>query len=335
MLNPLQLDKIEIKSALPDSAEAWPKNRAVTLANRPLLRRLSRQPLVHFLLAGVVLFGAASLLERKSNSDSGAIHVNAAQINRLEEVWSRQYGRNPSPSEMRSLIDDYVREEIYYREAMASGLDKDDSIIRRRLVEKMEFLSQEIAGGEPAVKDLQAYFDRNRQEFEVPAQIAFSHVFFSPAKHGVALQDDANKALALLHNARPAEESKLGDAFMLQSEYPLQNRAEIKALFGEEFAARLFESTPGQWRGPVRSSYGVHLVRVNQFTPAHAPQLADVRTQVVTEFKNERLQAASEKYYARLRERYRVDVDGTALAATLSSEGATRRSAQKSAPDED
>jgi len=330
------LSAFDIDDELVDLADALAEEHDVPSSDtQSFVRRMIRQPLVHFLAAGLVLFAVATFLEHRSRANSTAIHVSAAEIRRLEDVWSRQYGRNPRPAEIQNLIDDYVREEIYYREALGSGLDKDDSIIRRRLVEKMEFLSQEIAGGEPDEKELQTYFERNQKKFEVPAQIAFSHIFFSPAKRGVTLEDDARKALAILGaHADSQAETKVGDAFMLQNEYPLQTRDEVKGLFGEEFAKGLFQLAPGQWEGPIRSSYGLHLVRITQLVPSHTPQLAEVRSQVVTDFKNERLRTASEAYYARLRGRYRVDVDGAALATALSGHDG-RRPVEKAVPDED
>jgi hypothetical protein len=337
----VELVEVKIESHTPEAVRSSGNRHSVAPGREPsLARRLSRQPLVHFLIAGLVLFGATSFFERSSNSNSAAIHVSAAEIQRLEDVWSRQYGRTPTSTELGNLVDDYIREEVYYREAVASGLDKDDSIIRRRLVEKMEFLSQEIASGEPSEKKLQDYFERNRDKFQLPPQLAFSHIFFSPSKRGVALQSDAIKALALLRSPKStgSEATQLGDAFMLQSEYPLQTPEAIKALFGTDFGNDLFRLRPGTWQGPLRSSYGLHLVRITQYQSAHTPTLSEVRTQVVTDLKNDRLQAATERYYARLRQRYRVQIDNAAIAAAAANGNTRARvkaQAEQFAPDVD
>jgi hypothetical protein len=336
--NLVELEDADIEQLLPESHSVTAI--APRLNPRPsTIRQISRQPLVHFLLAGVVLFAASSFLERSNGPKSTAIQVTAAEIQRLTDVWARQYGRTPTPTELRNLIDDYVREEVYYREAMASGLDKGDSIIRRRLVEKMEFLSQEVASGQPNDKELQEYFSRNQEKFQLPPQVAFSHIFFSPSKRGATLQTDAAKALVLIENKKTSgDASKLGDPFMLQSEYPLQTPEEVRALFGSEFTDQLFKLRPGEWQGPLRSSYGVHLVRIVRYQPSHSPQLDEVRNQVVTDFKNARLQNASEAYYARLRQRYQIEVDNAALAAALSNGGASAKVSQpeeKAPPDVD
>jgi peptidyl-prolyl cis-trans isomerase C len=284
-----------------------------------MLRRLVREPLLHFLVAGTVLFSTATLFDRFSNSSTNAsrIQISAPEIQRLREVWIRQWGRAPDSKQMESLINDYVRDEILYREALASGLDKDDTIIRRRLVEKMEFLSQELASATPSDKDLQEYFEGNRDTFRIPAQIAFTHIYFSTSKRGPAAEDDASRALARLssHGISSAQLSSLGDPFMLQNEYPLQTQQQVKALFGEEFAGRLFRLEPGAWIGPCRSGYGFHLVRVLQKLPSRVPELAEVRSQVLTDLRNHRLQATSESFYAQLRRKYQVGVDKAAISA--------------------
>lgn len=298
---------------------------------------LSHQPLVHFLIAGVLLFAGATFFESRSSTTSKTIQVTSVEVQRLKDVWSRQYGRNPSAVELKNLVEESVREEIYYREAIASGLDKGDSIIRRRLVEKMEFLSQEIAAGDPSDSELQEYFLKNRNKFEAPAQAAFVHIFFSPAKHGSALDADVQNALSRLRSEKTNSSlaSELGDSFMLQNEYPPQSRDEVNALFGDQFADGLFAQIPGQWAGPIRSSYGIHLVRIEQFKPAHIPELAEIRNQVVTAYKNDRLQTATEAYYAGLRQRYSVKIDDAAVSVASGSIDTKPRSTGNASPDED
>lgn len=333
---PTEIDVVEEMSDAPLSSGLDAEKFSTNVRMRSLVRRLSREPLVHFVLAGIVLFAASTLFERETSS-SKAIHITSAEVQRLEDVWSRQYGRTPSSAELQNLIDDYIREEIYYREALASGLDKGDSIIRRRLVEKMEFLSQEVAAGDPDEAELETYFQQNQKKFEIPSQIAFSHVFFSPSKRGASLQSDAENALNQLRSNQAINDSQagVGDPFMLQNEYPLQTPDEVKALFGGEFATALFSQHGNGWFGPVPSSYGLHLVRISQLTPAHLPQLAEVRSKVLTDFKNTRLQAASEAYYSGLRKQYHIDMENATVAQGLSPHHAPKQPVQKAAPDED
>lgn len=339
-----------IAEQLDPSMEAAGVAHAGLEANKPRVagrgrsatRRLLREPLLHFLVAGTLLFGMATLFERFTDSSTNAkrIQVSAPEIQRLREVWVRQWGRSPDPRQMESLINDYVRDEILYREALASGFDKDDTIIRRRLVEKMEFLSQELASATPSDKDLQEYFEQNRGTFQIPAQIAFTHIYFSTSKRGSAAEADASRVLARFssHGIRSAQLSSLGDPFMLQNEYPLQAQQKVKELFGEEFARKIFQLEPGAWVGPFRSGYGFHLVRILQKLPSRTPELAEVQSQVLTDLRNHRLQTASESFYAQLRRKYQVDVDNPALSAVeaqRSSPSSNSGSSEGAVPDVD
>lgn len=288
-----------------------------------LRRRVLQEPLVHFLLAGLFLCAAASLFERSTGASTGKgrIQVSAPEIQRLCDVWTRQRGRTPNPKEMQNLVDEYVREEILYREALSAGLDKDDTIVRRRLVEKMEFLSQEFASAPPSEQELGTYFQANREHFRIPAEIAFSHIYFSVSKRGLNAETHAKLALVAASSKKisASKLSSLGDAFMLQNEYPLETEQQIKELFGSEFAAKLFQLEPGKWSGPLRSGYGFHLVLVQQKLSSRIPELAEVRNQVLSEFQNRRLQKASDDFYAEVRRRYQVDIDHAALARVGSS----------------
>jgi peptidyl-prolyl cis-trans isomerase C len=312
---PIEIERLEIEFR-PSEAEAHKPLVGLRLS---FFGRWLHEPLVHFLLAGILLFAAASLIERSGTKSAGAtrIEVSAPEIQRLRDVWMRQWGRAPDSKEMQNLIDEYVHEEVLYREAIASGLDKDDTIVRRRLVEKMEFLSQEFAAKSPSQEELASYFQANREKFRVPAEVAFSHLYFSTSKRGPNAASDANAALAAFSAARISSSkfAGLGDPFMLQNEYPLQTEQQIKELFGSKFAAKLFQLEPGKWAGPLRSGYGYHLVFIQQKLPSRIPELAEVGNQVLTQFKNERMQAASDVFYAQLRKRYRVEIDKTALAA--------------------
>jgi peptidyl-prolyl cis-trans isomerase C len=314
-------DQLDLPIEITEAARTGMKvNRPPAAVRRRVatLQRWLREPLFHFLVAGTVLFGLATVFEHFTGAARNAsrIQVSASEMQRLREVWIQQWGHAPNSRQLGNLIDDYVRDEILYREALASGLDKDDTIIRRRLVEKMEFLSQELASAAPSDKSLQEYFDANRERFRVPAQIAFSHIYFSTSKRGPAAEGDASRALAALGSQRisATQFSGLGDPFMLQNEYPLQTQQQVKELFGDQFAAKLFQGEPGAWAGPFRSGYGFHLVHILQKHPSRIPELAEVRSQVLTDFKNRRLQTTSEAFYVQLRQHYQVEVDKAALS---------------------
>lgn len=282
-------------------------------------RALLREPLVHFLLAGVVLFSLSALFGQSFGvgDNSNRIEVTADRIQQLHETWTRQRGAPPTQRELDSLIEDFIREEVLYREAIASGLDQGDTIVRRRLAQKVEFLAQSVASTvEPSDAELQAYFDANAERYRIPDQVSFSHVYFSGSNRGAGAETAARRALARLASGEVAgaEATQLGDRFMLQYEYPPQSRDQIRDLFGPRFAGRLFELPVDEWSGPVLSSYGMHVVRIRQRVPPRLPVLSEVRNQIARDLSGERLRSAADGYYEGLRRRFEIVVDAEALA---------------------
>ena len=281
----------------------------------PIRRRLSREPLVHFLIAGALLLGVSALV-RPSDTREERISVSVAQIQQLRETWTRQWGEAPDASQMRRLIDDFIREEIFYREAIRSGLDRDDTIVRRRLAQKVEFLAQGVAAAtEPADSELRDFFERNRHQYAIQEQVAFRHVYFSEFHRGPTAERAARQALVKVRSGTVSSDnlSALGDTSMLQRDYPPQKRETLRSLFGEPFATRIFELPQGSWHGPVRSTYGIHLVHVSQAVPSRLPDLDEVRDQVTLDFKAEHVRQVTDAYYDNVRKRYRIDLDDAAL----------------------
>ncbi len=281
--------------------------------------RLLREPLVHFLLTGGVLLVLSALFGQSFGvgDSSNRIEVTADRIQQLRETWTRQRGAPPTGRELDRLIEDFVREEVLYREAIASGLDQGDTIVRRRLAQKVEFLAQSVASTvEPSEAELQAFLDDDPERYRFPEQVGFSHVYFSGSNRGAGAEAAARGALARLASGAvaAAEAARLGDRFMLQYEYPPQSRDQIRDLFGPRFASRLFELPVGEWSGPVASSYGMHVVRIRQRVPSRLPALGEVRSRVLLDLNEQRLRSAADTYYEGLRRRFEIVVDAEALA---------------------
>ena len=282
-------------------------------------QRLLNEPLVHFLLAGGVLLVLSALFGQSFGvgGNGNRIEVTADRIQQLRETWTRQRGAPPTGRELDRLIEDFIREEVLYREAIASGLDQGDTIVRRRLAQKVEFLAQSVASTvEPSDAELQAFFDDDPERYRFPEQVGFSHVYFSGSNRGAGAEAAARGALARLASgaAAAADAAQLGDRFMLQYEYPPQSRDQIRDLFGPRFASRLFELPVGEWSGPVLSSYGMHVVRIRQRIPSRLPGLDEVRSRVVLDLGEQRLRSAADTYYEGLRRRFEIVVDAEALA---------------------
>jgi hypothetical protein len=276
------------------------------------VKRLLREPLLHFLLLGAALFIAYGLMAPPGSSGPGNIVVTTGQIRHLATGFAKTWQRPPTDEELKGLIDDWVREEIATREAMALGLDKDDTVIRRRLRQKLEFVSDAIAAETaPTDADLNAYLQAHPESFRLEPRFTFSQVYLDPAKHGGHLADDAAQVLARLRRAGgKADLSSLGDSFLLEQTFASAPASEVAKQFGDKFAAKLEELAPGQWQGPVESGYGLHLVLVRERTEGGLPELADVRDVVRREWENARRLEGTATFYQALLKRYTVTVEG-------------------------
>jgi len=281
------------------------------------MKRILKEPLLHFLLLGAALFIAYSLIAKPGSGGApGKINVTVGQIEHLAAGFAKTWQRPPTDAELKGLVDDWVREEIATREAVAMGLDKDDSVIRRRLRQKLEFVSDDIAAQtKPTDADLNAYLQAHPESFRVEPRITFSQVYLDPTKHGQHLARDAAQLLAKLQQAGgKVDTSTLGDSILLEHSFQSAPTGEVSRQFGEKFAAALAGLAPGQWQGPIESGYGVHLVYVNERTAARAPALAEVRDTVQREWVNAQRLDGNARFYQELLKRYTVTIEAVQRA---------------------
>jgi hypothetical protein len=281
------------------------------------MKRILREPLFHFLLLGAAIFVVFGFTANRSSDEPGEIVVTRGQIEHLATAFAKTWQRAPTAEELTGLIRDRVREEIYCREAIALGLDKDDTVIRRRLRQKMEFISDDIiTQSEPTDADLNEYLKAHPESFRIEPRITFQQVYLNPQKHGENLARYTMQLLGQLKRAgSPEVSAKLGDPSMLEHRFAGATATEIARQFGERFAARLTKLTPGQWQGPVESGYGTHLVFLSERIEGSQAVLADVRDEVRREWENTRRLEANEKFYRELLNRYTVTVEGLEPAA--------------------
>jgi hypothetical protein len=275
-----------------------------------------REPLVHFLLIGAGLFVLYSLLNRGERDAPLDIVVSEARVEALAENFARTWMRPPTAQEMRGLIDDYVAEEVYYREAVAMGLDRDDLVIRRRLRQKMEFISADVAAATPPTDaQLQAYLEQHAEKFLMPPRLAFRQVYFSTGSRGEGAAHDAEKLLAELGAGRgPADPLEAGDPTLLPPTMEAAAPQDIADAFGREFAAAIEEAPLGQWSGPIPSGFGMHVVKVDRREAGAAPTLAEIRPLVQREWEAEQRKTVEMALLDKLRARYDVRVEGPAAA---------------------
>jgi len=276
------------------------------------MKRILKEPLLHFLLLGAALFIAYGLVSKPGSSGApGKIVVTVGHVEHLAAGFAKTWQRPPTDAELKGLVDDWVREEIATREAMALGLDKDDTVVRRRLRQKLEFVSDDVAAQtEPTDADLNAYLQAYPESFRVEPRLTFSQVYLDPAKHGENLTRDTAQVLAQLKQAGgKADSSPLGDSFLLEHTFQAEPTSEIAKQFGEQFAAALAGLPPGQWQGPIESGYGVHLVLVSERTEGRLPALPEVRDVVRREWANARRLEGNAKFYQELLKRYAVSIE--------------------------
>jgi hypothetical protein len=295
-----------------------------TAASR--VTRVLGEPVVHFLLLGIVLFGAYALFRQPAEPEdqSSRVELTADDLRQLAVMWLAQGRPLPTPDEMRQLVDQKVTEEILAREATYLGLDRDDQIIKRRLAQKMDFLLADLAALEPpTAEELNAWYGANGQRFALPPHASFRHLYFSFDRHGDGTREAAADALIRVAALAPdaPELASIADPFMFRNYYGDATPDQMAKEFGPAFAAGLFEMKPGSWQGPIQSGYGWHLVWVDSYEPGRVPALAEVEPDARTAWFNDRYLEIKERAFAEMRSRYEIvvprieDVDLEDLAA--------------------
>ena len=271
-----------------------------------MLRRLVREPLLHFLLLGGLLFVLFGRGAPESPAGGTEIVLTAADIERIAAGFSTTWQRPPSDVELRGAINDYIREEVLYRTGLSLGLDKDDTIVRRRIRQKMDFFLEDTVG-EPDGAELQAFFDANADKFRVEPRISFRQIFLSSKRNDPKADAEAllPQLVALGPNAQGG-----GDPLILPETVGLTPLSQIDTQFGEGFARALSMVEPGHWAGPIKSAYGFHLVLVTTTEPSRLPPFEEVHDAVQREWFAARRATVLDEQYQKLQARYHVRVEG-------------------------
>jgi hypothetical protein len=278
------------------------------------MKELLREPLLHFLLLGALLFIAFGWLNRGALEAPGEIVVDAPRVASLSAQFERVWQRAPTPLELEGLIESFVREEILYREGLSLGLERDDPIVRRRIGQKMAFLAEGVAQEKPSEAELEAWLAAHAADYALEPRYGLRQLFFDPERRGAGLEGELALALEALAAHGEAARAELGDATLLPAALEDARASEVERVFGRDFAAALGQLPIGVWQGPLRSSYGVHLVLVEAREEARAPALAEVRAQVERDLLRAREERANEVFYRTLRERYTVRIEAGAAA---------------------
>jgi hypothetical protein len=271
---------------------------------------LLREPLFQFLVLGAALFGLFHLADKERAEAPARIVVSSARIANLADGFARTWRRPPGKEELQGLVDDYIRDEVFYREGRAAGLDRDDVIIRRRVRQKMEFLAEDMSAQEPSEEQLAAYLKANPERFRTEDRLTFQQVFLSAARRGRAIDDDSKQVANALDRSEAAvDKTALGDPFLLGEEFQAVSQSEVASLFGESFAKQISVMEQSRWQGPISSSFGQHFVYIGARISGTLPPLDAVREAVRREWSKARRLEAEQKLYGSLRERYEIVVE--------------------------
>ena len=279
----------------------------VRVERMTLVQRFVREPLIHFLLIGLLLFVLYDAVG--SGSDNRDIRVDDNVVSSLYAQFHNTWQRSPTPAEMSALVNSYVREQIFYREGVALGLDRDDPTITRRISQKFTTIAEESEAARPPTDaDLRRWLSQHADRYADPALITFDQIAFEPKRKNEP--DTAELEAAREALAEGADPQTLGNGRMLLPHYELYPIDLVQRDFGPDFARGLLRARRGAWEGPVSSGYGQHLVRMEKVLSGRIPQLDEVRTAVTRDYEEDRRQRTVEAAYRKLRERYRIEYSG-------------------------
>lgn len=265
------------------------------------IRTILCEPISYFLVLGSVLYLSYGWLNPDDTTNSRVISVDRDSLMRFIQFRTQSFTDNAgekldslSSDALADIITQYIQEEALYRQAMAYGMAKDDYVIKRRMVQKMEFLAE---GTTPVVtslttSELEAYYEEHREDYKVPAAVTFTHVFFSADRHGNTVDKLAQETLGILteNRVRFDQAPNYGERFPYQLNYVERTQEEVASHFGEEMAQAIFRLQPhkARWQGPVRSEFGMHLVLLTRAEAARIPPLQEVRDQLANELQRRR-----------------------------------------------
>ncbi len=285
------------------------------------LKKLLREPLVHFLLASAGIYGLyVGVAGHSDDGDDRTIVVSAAEIDALAEQWSRIWHRPPTEEELEEVIRGRVRNKALYREAVAMGLEQGDPVVERRLAQRLEMLAESLmAPEEPSEEQLRAWFRENEAKFRQPDRYSLVQVYFNPERRGAATLEDARIALEELRSLGgiPENIANYGDRLMSQSHHVDQTELDLQKSFGSGFAEQVVELEPGLWHGPVLSGYGTHLVFVTQVTRVPPPDYESFAQQVREGWMAEKIAELGEQFVASLVAKYEVTIEATEEQLTI------------------
>ncbi|MCG6947301.1 MAG: peptidyl-prolyl cis-trans isomerase [Acidobacteria bacterium] len=279
-------------------------------------REVLKKPAVHVIALGVIVAAALLIAKGPPTADEARrVVLTGGDILQLKASFMRTWQREPTATELRGALEQHIRQEILYREALARGYDRDDLVVRRAMQRKMEFLAASQALQEPpSDEEIQAYFSLRQERYRLPTVVSFAQVFVSADRRGADAEQYATEILARLRaeDPEPNALASWGDPIMLDSYYAMQTEKEVSAAFGGDFSASVVALEPGQWEGPIQSGYGLHLVKVVRREDSRVPDWTEVSGRIINDMEFEARNSAKDQLYQEIAQKYEVVLDGTA-----------------------
>ncbi len=265
------------------------------------LRRPYRTAL-HFLALGLLIGLILMLIKGPpgEKQDTKRIVITTADIAQVKAKYERLWGSPPTQMELRSALEQYVRDEVLYREALGRGLDRGDPTVRLAMIRKITMLGSARAdAGSADDEEIRAYFTLRQERYRIPALLSFAQIYFSPDKRGDRAATEAEQILAAVQKSDPSAEdlASLGDPTMLRRLYKDLTEQEVERIFGADFNAKISGLKPAKWHGPIESGYGLHLVKVFGRTDSRIPDWTEVRRRVWNDMQYEARKAAEDQFY--------------------------------------
>ncbi len=273
-----------------------------------------KEPLLHFLVLGALIFVLYGLIGPDAPSEDEIV-VTRGQQEHLVTAFSRTWRRPPTQVEFTNIVDDWINEEVAYREGLSMGLDTDDTIIRRRLRQKLEVLAEDIVAlAEPTEEMLEQHLEENGEAYMLEPVYTLRQIYFNADERGLAVEQDAEQTLLVLQtDTGLTNPENLGDRLSIPHRFVAKREGELAGLLGRDFAEGLRNVDVGKWQGPVLSGYGLHLVFVEEFSPGRPMTLSEARRDIRRDWDNEQRIRAIERLYEELRGNYTITVEPMAV----------------------
>ena len=282
-----------------------------------IMRNLIKEPLIQFLLFGLILTGLYAWYgsTTQSRNQLAEIKLENSDLERLSAQWQQQMGRAPASNELAGIVQQYIKQRIYYLEAKRLGLHVDDIIIQRRLAQKLEFLAQNYHTDQAESVPLEIWFNSSKDCYKIPESVSYKHIYFSVDSRGEVSVNDAIDVLNKLRSSTSdVRGDKFGDQFPFEKTFLNSTRLEVINLMGEDFADAVFNMAVGEWGGPIRSAYGWHLVYIDEYKQEQVPTLQAVHEEVLSDWKLAKAHEAATQFYIDLYDKYSVQVSAEAKA---------------------